>query len=165
VHAAAFFAGLVVDEYHAHSRLNRFAYLQPGLDAMVAWPDDVTELRDTKDMRLRNPYPFPVLIKASTENAGERGMLRVDLYGSAKPYRVDFQFKVLERVPMSELRRTDPSVPAGTERVQQEGLDGMLIARRRTIYTPMRRIEEETRVAYPPTPRIVLTSATAVASH
>jgi hypothetical protein len=71
---------------------------------------------------------------------------------------VDFQFRLLERVPMSELRRADPSVPAGSERVQQEGLDGLVIARRRTIYTPLGRIEEETRVAYPPTPRILLTS-------
>jgi hypothetical protein len=40
--------------------------------------------------------------------------------------------------------------------VQQQALDGLVIMRRRTIYMPTRRVEEETRVAYPPTPRVVL---------
>jgi vancomycin resistance protein YoaR len=156
VHAAAFFAGLAVEEYHAHSRLNRFAYLPPGLDAMVAWPDSARDLRETKDLRLRNPYPFPVSIEVKTERTPDRNVLRVKLFGAAKPFRVDFGFEILQRVAAPEVRRSDPVLASGDVRVQQEAFDGMLIARRRTVYTPLRKIEEETLITYPPTPRIVL---------
>jgi len=155
LHAAAFFAGLAVEEYHAHSRWSRLAYLPPGLDAMVAWPDEVHELRDTKDMRLRNPYPFPVRIAARVVAETHHNLLRVALYGAARPFRVDFKFVELSRTKPDELRRVDVSVPSGEVRVQQDGLDGLVIARRRTVYTPLGRVEEETRVAYPPTPRIL----------
>jgi vancomycin resistance protein YoaR len=155
LHAAAFYAGLTVEEYHAHSRLNRFAYLQPGLDAMVAWPEQVRELRDTKDLRLRNPYPFPVLIRTGVIAAGQQKSLRVQLFGSAPPFRVEFQFAVLERVPEGEIRRADDALGVGVTEVQQEGMEGLVIARRRTIYTPGGAVFEERRVAYPSTPRIL----------
>ncbi|MFT3925121.1 MAG: VanW family protein [Myxococcales bacterium] len=160
LHAAAFFAGLIVEEYRPHSRLNQFAYLRPGLDTMVAWPDHATDLSETKDMRVRNPYPFPIVVRASTERIGPgQGVLRVDLYGAAKPFRVDFSFQELERVPASEIRRPDPTVARGEERVQQQPLDGIVILRSRTIFMPTGRVEEETKVAYPPTPKIVLVGA------
>ncbi|HEX5658516.1 MAG TPA: VanW family protein [Polyangiales bacterium] len=157
LHAAAFFAGLQIEEYRPHSRLNQFAYLRPGLDTMVAWPDHVRDLSETKDMRIRNPYPFPVVIKTElmAKLPGQR-VLRVELYGGGKPYRVDWSFSELERTPAGELRRPDRSLRVGEVRVQQESLEGLVILRRRTIYTPLRRIDEETRVAYPPTPRVLL---------
>jgi vancomycin resistance protein YoaR len=160
LHAAAFFAGLNVEEYRPHSRLNQFAYLRPGLDTMVAWPDHVTEVADTKDMRLKNPYPFPILIKARTVQTGHgQSTLQVDLFGSSRPFRVDFDFKEISRVPAGEVRRPDTSLAKDQERVQQQPLDGIVILRSRTIYMPTGRVEEETRVAYPPTPRIVLFGA------
>lgn len=157
LHAAAFFAGLIVDEYRPHSRLNQFAYLRPGLDTMVAWPNHVSELSETKDMRIRNPYPFPVLVKTSTYiEKPSLAVLRVELYGAAKAFRVDWSFEEVGRVPAGEIRRRDPSLARGEERVSQRPLDGLVIMRRRTIYMPTRRVEEQTRVAYPPTPRVVL---------
>jgi len=157
LHAAAFFAGLMVDEYRPHSRMSQLAYLRPGLDTMVAWPDHVHDVRETKDMRLRNPYPFPVVIRAATlpKSAG-LATLRVELYGAARPFRVDYSFEEVERVPASEVRRVDPSLPAGAERVKQESLPGSVILRRRTIYMPTGRVEEVVRVSYPPTPRVTL---------
>jgi vancomycin resistance protein YoaR len=156
LHAAAFFGGLIVEEYRPHSRLNQFAYLRPGLDTMVAWPDHVTDVRETKDMRLRNPYPFPVLIRTALipEESGA-ATLRVELHGSARPFRVDYSFEELERVPSEEVRRPDVALARGQQQLQQEALSGLIILRRRTIYTPTRRIEEVVKVAYPPTPRIV----------
>jgi vancomycin resistance protein YoaR len=157
LHAAAFFAGLKIEEFRPHSRLNQFAYLRPGLDTVVAWPEHVTDLRETKDLRIRNPYPFPILIKTSIlpAESGSR-VVRVELYGSAKPYRVDWSFEELERVPAGEIRRADASLRRGQQQVQQDSLQGLVILRRRTIYTPTARIQEDVRVAYPPTPRIVL---------
>jgi vancomycin resistance protein YoaR len=157
LHAAAFFAGLIVEEYRPHSRLNQFAYLRPGLDTMVAWPDHVTDLSETKDMRIRNPYPFPVMIKASTfQKEAYQAVLRIELYGASRPFRVDWSFQEVGRVAAGEVRRHDASLARGEERVAQQALDGIVIMRRRTIYMPTRRVEEETRVAYPPTPRLVL---------
>jgi vancomycin resistance protein YoaR len=157
LHAAAFFAGLKIEEFRPHSRLNQFAYLRPGLDTMVAWPDHVSELRETKDLRIRNPYPFPILVKTSllTRESGSR-VVRVELYGSAKPFRVDWTFEELERVPAFEIRRPDSSLRRGEQQIQQDWLQGLVIMRRRTIYTPTARIQEDVRVAYPPTPRIIL---------
>lgn len=157
LHAAAFFAGLVVDEYRPHSRLSQLAYLRPGLDTMVAWPDHVQTLSATKDLRLRNPYPFPVVIRTSFQRTStSRAVLRIALYGASKPFRVDWSFEEVDRIPASEVRRIDPDLPAGRSRVHQEGLDGLVILRRRTIYMPTGRTEEETRIAYPPTPRVLL---------
>jgi vancomycin resistance protein YoaR len=160
LHAAAFFAGLIVEEYRPHSRLNQFAYLRPGLDTMVAWPDHATELSQTKDMRLRNPYPFPVQIRASTlSKTPFQNILRIELYGAARPFRVDWSFEEVDRVPAGEVRRVDPTLRPGEERITQKPLEGIVIMRRRTIYMPTRRVPEETRVAYPPTPLIVSVGA------
>ncbi|HEY6881016.1 MAG TPA: G5 domain-containing protein, partial [Polyangiales bacterium] len=139
-----------------HSRLNMLAYLRPGLDTMVAWPEHVADVRDTKDMRIRNPYPFPITVRATVINERPLSTLRVDLYGAERAFRVDWSFEEVGRVPAEEIVRTDPSLARGTERVKQEALPGLIIMRRRVIYTPSRRVEEQTRVAYPPTPRIIL---------
>ncbi|MDB4975949.1 MAG: Vancomycin B-type resistance protein VanW [Myxococcaceae bacterium] len=157
LHAAAFFAGLKIEEFRPHSRLNQLAYLRPGLDTMVAWPDHVTDLRETKDLKLRNPYPFPIKIRTAVlaRAAGTR-VVRVELYGSAKPFRVDWSFEELERVPANEIRRTVSSLRRGQQQIQQDSLQGLVIMRKRVIYTPTARIQEDVRVAYPPTPRIVL---------
>lgn len=157
LHAAAFFAGLTVEEYRAHSRLSQLAYLRPGLDTMVAWPDGVDDLPRTKDMRVRNPYPFPIVVRTEiVPGEGGTSTLRVDLYGAARPYRVDYSFEELEQVPGEQIRREDKTLPFGSERVKQEALSGLVILRRRTIYMPDQRVEEAVRVSYPAMPRIVL---------
>ena len=159
LHAAAFFAGFVVEEYRPHSRLNRFAYLRPGLDTMVAWPDHVPEhdLQHTRDLKVRNPYPFPVVVHTSTlPGEGRRRVLRVELMGAARAYRVDWSFSEVGRVPAGERRRRSPELAAGQERVKQAGLAGMVISRQRLIYKPTGVEQEVRQVAYPPTPRVVL---------
>ncbi len=160
LHAAAFFAGLLVEEYHPHSRLNQFAYLRPGLDTMVAWPDHVKDVSSTKDMRIRNPYPFPILVRTKLVPIGPgQSSLQVELYGASKPFRVDFDFHEISRVPAGEVRRADQTLASGEQRVHQQPLDGIVIIRSRTIYMPTGRVDEQTRVAYPPTPKIVLYGA------
>jgi vancomycin resistance protein YoaR len=67
---AALLAGLEVLERHPHTIAPK--YVPPGRDAAVAWPG--------VDLRLRNPYAFPVRLSAkvvgerlSVEVVGERG--------------------------------------------------------------------------------------------
>jgi hypothetical protein len=86
-------------------------------------------------------------------------VLRIELYGAAEPYRVEYRFEERGRIAAHELRRTDPTLPLGETRVEQEALDGLVIARHRTIYTPLGQFEEQTQVAYPPTTRIVRVGA------
>lgn len=158
LHAAAFFAGMVIEEHQPHSRLNRFRYLHPGLDAMVAWPDSVTDVKHTRDLKIRNPYPFPVVVSTKTLPAPAKpgkALVRVDLRGAARAFRVDWSFREMRRTPVYEIHRVDPALPVGTQRVQQAGLYGLVISRRRTIYFPGGRQEETKEIAYPPTPRII----------
>lgn len=57
LHAAALFAGLTVVERYPHTRPS--AYIRLGLDAAVVYP--------TMNLRLRNPYEFPVVLHQSVE--------------------------------------------------------------------------------------------------
>ncbi|MET0340829.1 MAG: VanW family protein [Polyangiales bacterium] len=162
LHAAAFFAGMTVEEQRPHSRLNQFAYLRPGLDTMVAWPDHVDDLRQTRDLRIRNPYPFPVVVRSAVlPREGGPSTLRIELYGAARPFRVDYSFEEVGAEPSPELIRVDASLAPGETRVQQEALEGLVILRKRVVYTPTRRVEEVVKVRYPPTPRITRVSASA----
>ena len=127
----------------AGAKVGPFAYLRPGLDTMVAWPDHVDDVRNTRDLRLRNPYPVPVLIRSAViARDGGPSTLRIELYGAARPWRVDYSFEEVGSEAAEALRRVDASLAPGQSRVQQEALDGLVILRRRTIYTPTRRIEE-----------------------
>lgn len=62
---AALLAGLEILERHPHTALPR--YVPPGRDAAVAYPG--------VDLRIKNPHPFPVRIKARRE--GESLAVRV----------------------------------------------------------------------------------------
>jgi len=61
-----------------------------GLDTMVSWPN--------RDLRFRNPYPFPVSIRAL---ASDR-LVRVELLGAGRPHPVEWNTRILERVPAGE---------------------------------------------------------------
>src|SRR5438093_607814 len=69
--SAALLAGLPIVERHAHV----FAphYVQPGRDAAVA--------QKNIDLRFRNPYPWPIRIRASARD----DRLDIRLYGAEKP--------------------------------------------------------------------------------
>ena len=54
LHAVAFFSGLDIIERLPHSRAS--AYIRPGLDATVVYP--------AVDLKLKNPFEFPVVIHA-----------------------------------------------------------------------------------------------------
>jgi vancomycin resistance protein YoaR len=141
LHAAAFLAGMDVIEYQPHGRPVR--YIDLGLDAMVAWPN--------KDLKIRNPYPFPVRV----DSTADQGVARVVLYGAEKPHPVEWQAEVLERIAAGEKTITDPALPAGEQRLVQNAIEGLVIERRRTLYLPTGPVNEVKTVRYPPNPKIV----------
>ena len=73
LHAAAFFAGLDIVSSTPHSRPS--AYIPMGLDSTVVYP--------STDLKLRNPYDFPVVMHYPVN----QGAVKVELLGKERPYR------------------------------------------------------------------------------
>jgi vancomycin resistance protein YoaR len=82
LHAAAFFAGLEIVSSTPHSRPS--AYIPLGLDATVVYP--------TTDLKLRNPFDFPIVMHYQVN----QGAVKVELLGKSRPYKVLFEREILE---------------------------------------------------------------------
>ncbi len=138
IHAASFFGGLDVVERLPHSRPS--AYITMGLDSTVVYPN--------VDLKLRNPYPFPVVVHAKTT----ANTLKVELLGKEKPVTVKFNRQLLKRVPFT--RKLVENASLGGNRVvhKQHGIDGYRIKRfREMVFADGTSKTEETTDFYPPT--------------
>jgi vancomycin resistance protein YoaR len=114
LHAAAFLAGLDVLEHHPHTRGSR--YIEIGLDAAVGWP--------SQDLVVRNPYTFPVRVRAQTG----RGELTVSLLGAAEAPEVTYTTEIVERIAHGTEERV-----AGDDRPDDPGVDGLVVRRERVV--------------------------------
>jgi vancomycin resistance protein YoaR len=141
LHAAAFLAGFDMPEYNPHSRPAR--YIPLGLDTMVAWP--------SQDLRIANPYPFAVRVRAQAQD----GVLRMSLEGSGKPYLVEWNTQILQRIKPGTQELLDKTLAAGVSEQIQEPIDGLNVRRVRTIYRPTGAQREESMLRYPPNDRII----------
>jgi len=141
LHAAAFFGGLEMVEHQAHSRPS--TYIPMGLDATVVWPD--------VDLKIRNPFPFPVTVSARAAT----GELTIELLGAAQPRQVAYERRVLSRSGFSERIVEDPALALGSQEVTQEGIRGARVERTRQITEHGRTSVVIDEVRYPPTSRIV----------
>ncbi len=121
LHAAAFFAGLEVVRSTPHSRPS--VYIPMGLDSTVVYP--------SVDLKLRNPYDFPIVIHYVVN----QGSVKVELLGKEQPYRVAFEREILSESAFPTTTRQDPEMPAGQKIVDQEGYPGYHIKRRRYLFT------------------------------
>jgi vancomycin resistance protein YoaR len=137
VHAAAFFGGLDLVERLPHSRPS--AYIPVGLDATVVFP--------TVDLKIRNPFPFPVVFHtAVAENT-----LRVELLGADKPLVVELRKEVVSTTPFE--RKVVEDRFFGRPKRTQKGADGVDLRRTRVL-APVRggTLKVETTLdRYPPT--------------
>ena len=91
LHAAALYAGLKVVERHPHRF--RVKYVAPGLDATVDF--------GRKDLRLVNPYPFPV--RVGTASNGKGGLY----FTITGPYRLQetlYRYRIIESLPSDKVR-------------------------------------------------------------
>lgn len=143
LHAAAFFAGLDVVQRSNHSRPS--GYIGLGLDATVVYPD--------VDLKLRNPYDFPIVVHATVHE----GRLRFELLGREKPASVDL---ATDTVGVAAFKRKVEEVswlPAGEVKLKQKGIRGLSIRKTRRIHLRdgTERVEVTTDV-YPPTFEIYL---------
>jgi len=116
--AASFFAGLDVVRQIPHSRPSVYAPL--GLDATVVYP--------TADLKLRNPYDFPVVIHYRVA----RGEALVEILGKPRPYdKIVFAREILEETPYTTEERLDDELAQGATITDQPGFNGFKIKRYR----------------------------------
>ncbi len=163
LHAAAFLAGLPIDEHSSHSRPS--AYIPMGLDATVVYPD--------VDLVIGNSLAVPITVRAHASG----GQLEIALWARARPIEVEWDREILARTSYDERVIEDATVPIGEARVSQDGGPGFVIERRRTVHASTipgsaGAITERRTLRYPPTDRIVrvapgysLDSATGVVSE
>jgi vancomycin resistance protein YoaR len=138
-HAIAFFAGLDIVQRLPHSRPS--AYIPVGLDATVVYP--------VVDLKVRNPYSFPVVVHTTVGP----NKIEMQLLGAAKPARVALMRTVLTTTPFERKVVEDPAI--GKPKRKQKGADGMKLLRKRLIAVrggPSR--IETSRDNYPPTTEI-----------
>lgn len=113
---AALLAGMSILERNPH----QFApsYVPPGRDAAVSYGEI--------DLRLRNPYAFPVRIQAKV--VGSR--LQVQFVGRGRPSRVSVEDEVLTREEPGLIRLGAPSHSA---RIRNSGKPGYDVVVYRTV--------------------------------
>jgi vancomycin resistance protein YoaR len=141
LHAIAFYGGLDVVQRLPHSRPS--GYILAGLDATVVYP--------TVDLKLRNPYAFPVVVHATV--AGNK--IKMELLGADKPVEVTFGRSVMGTTPFGRKVVEDPGV--SKPKRKQKGIQGMDLFRSRVIaFRDGRKKVENSRDLYPPTTEIWL---------
>jgi vancomycin resistance protein YoaR len=118
-HAAAFLAGLDIVERLPHSRPS--AYITMGLDATVVYP--------VVDLKVKNPYDFPIVVHSFVEG----DTVVFELLGRERPARVTFGREIVATRPYTRKVEEKPGVPRDRIVRKQHGIRGYKIKRTRTI--------------------------------
>ena len=119
LHAAAYFGGLDIVERSPHSRPS--GYIRMGLDATVVYP--------TTDLKLRNPYDFPVVVHAVID----KGTLRFELRGRVKAADVDFSTATVATAKFKRKVEEISWFPEGKVVLKQKGITGHTIKKTRVM--------------------------------
>lgn len=141
LHLAALTTGLEIVEHRTHSRTS--SYAAAGLDATVAW--------GTIDYVVRNPYAFPITVRAFAAD----GVMRVELEGTDLP-ELEIGTSKLRDLPIRDRVVIDESLAPGERVVEREGRAGSVIRITRTAEDGTREVFRE---RYPSAPRIVRVGA------
>lgn len=141
LHTAALFAGLEIRERHPHTRPS--SYIKLGFDAAVAYP--------SVDLRLGNPYDFPIVLRERVE----AGRVRAEVRGARRPGAVTLIRRIDAAQPYIETTSVDPALPAGMRVLAQRGIPGFDLHRYRIRRTGFHAVRESFVDHYPPTPQLV----------
>jgi vancomycin resistance protein YoaR len=141
LHGAAFFAGLTIAERYPHTRPS--SYIKMGLDATVVYP--------TINFRLKNPFPFPVVLHQTVKN----GVVRAEILGPRRTRTVTLIRRVDSAIPYDEVERPDKTLPSGVRRLGQRGVAGFKLRRYRIVRDGAHAVRERWDDTYPPTSQIV----------
>lgn len=141
---AALLAGLTIAERHHHVFAAHYA--APGRDAAVAYPN--------LDLRLKNPYPFPLRLQA--QSAGSQ--LRIEIWGKRiPPERYTLVSRVLSTTAPEPLVRHVPTRPGVPGVVRSSGATGFRIVTYRVVSRNGNELRRErlSDDAYPAMPQVV----------
>ncbi len=141
LHGAAFFAGLSIAERYPHTRPS--SYIKMGLDATVVYP--------TINFRLKNPFPFPVVLHETVKN----GVVRAEILGPKRTHTVTLIRHIDSAIPYEEVERPDKTLPNGVRRLGQRGVAGFKLRRYRIVREGAHAVRERWDDTYPPTSQIV----------
>lgn len=143
LYGAAFFAGLELTHSRPHSRPS--SYVDMGLDSTVVYGH--------VDMKLKNPFDFPVVFHTRVA----AGKVHIEVLGARKVYdQVAFERQVKEVLPFTTLVRSDDALASGAEVVSQRGMRGFKVVRTRKLYKDGDVVKTEAwDLFYPPTTEIV----------
>jgi vancomycin resistance protein YoaR len=138
LHGAAFFSGLDIVSVTPHSRPSTYVTL--GLDATV--------VASKVDLKLKNPYDFPVVIHYRVA----RGVSHVEILGKEKPFdTIEFERKIERRIDFETVTREDSNMGMGNMVVDQSGYPGYKLSKvRRTIKDGEVIKEEKWKLSYRP---------------
>lgn len=118
---AAFFAGIDIVKTTNHSRPS--AYTPLGFDATVVWPNT--------DLKIKNPYDFPIAIHYRVAN----GEALVEVLGKERPYdKVEFSRHVVDSTPYTTEERLDDDMPENVTSLDQAGFNGYTLMRTRRMF-------------------------------
>jgi vancomycin resistance protein YoaR len=121
LHGAAFFAGLDITATTPHSRPS--TYVPLGFDSTVVYP--------AVDLKMKNPYDFPVVIHYRVA----RGEAEVEILGKVRPFdKVEFVREVVESTKFQTVTREDSTIPVGHMVIDQAGFPGYKINRSRNVF-------------------------------
>jgi vancomycin resistance protein YoaR len=141
LHAASLFAGLDIVERSPHSRPSW--YIKLGLDAAVVYPH-IT-------FRIRNPFPFPVVLHETVAN----GVVRAEILGPPRTHTVTYYRRIDQVTPFEEVLRDDPKLPEGVKVLRQRGIPGFRTTTSRVVREGAHAVREKWADSYPPTMQIV----------
>jgi vancomycin resistance protein YoaR len=106
-------SNLKVVERYNHSM--PVPYVPYGQDATVAY--------GVKDFRFQNDTSFPIMIWAQ----GIDNILYIAFYGSSSPPKIEWHHETVEHTKAPVAYKDNPDLPAGTEKMVLEGMDGALV--------------------------------------
>jgi vancomycin resistance protein YoaR len=112
LHAASLHGGLEIVERKSHTRPSDYTFL--GLDATVAFPK--------VDLKIRNPYAFPVVVHSFVP---EPGTLRIELLGGEAVSKVEYKYGVSRIEPFLRRITVKSWLQPGRGFRKQKGTRGM----------------------------------------
>ena len=140
LHGAAYFAGLDIVERKPHTRPS--FYIKMGMDATVVYP--------TITLRLRNPFPHPIVLHETVQD----GIVRAEILGPKRMRDVTFVRKINDVVPFAEVEKPDPKLARGERVLSQRGIPGFKVTRYRILRDGSFAVREHDTDTYPPTQQI-----------
>lgn len=141
LHGAAFFAGLEIIERYPHTRPS--SYIKMGLDATVVYP--------TINFRIRNSFPFPVVLHQTVKD----GVVLGEILGPKRSRTVTLIRRIVGTLPYEQVERLDETLPRGARILGQRGVPGFKLRRYRIVREGLHAVRERWDDTYPPTLQII----------